>query len=139
MNKLGEFKEKCRTAWANSQPARQKTASVFAGIGRVLKAIGRWIYRLRSVFLAVPVALAALRLAMFNQENLPEMVGIDLQASGQYTYLLERETVILWPLVITAGCLVLMFCSRRIVYPWIISVFSLVIPILIYVTNVFPA
>lgn len=133
------FMENCRAAWQNSQPAREKTAKVFSVIGKIFKGIGQWIYRLRSVFLAVPVALAALRLAMFNQENLPEMVGIDLQATGQYAYLFERETVILWPLVLTAGCLVLMFCSRRIIYPWIISVFSLVVPILIYVTNVFPA
>lgn len=139
MNKLKELMEKCRAGWKKTQPAREKTGAVFSVIGKIFKGIGQWIYRLRSVFLAVPVALAALRLAVFNRENLPEMVGIDLQATGQYSYLFERETVILWPLVITAACLVLMFCSRRIVYPWIISVFSLVIPILIYVTNVFPA
>jgi len=139
MSKLQEFKKKCQKLWAGSKPARKKTAAVFSVIGKVLKGIWLWIYRLRSVFLAVPVALAALRLAAFNRENLPEMVGIDLQATGQYSYVFERETVILWPLLITGGCLVLMFLSRRNIYPWIISIFTLVIPILIYVTNVFPA
>ena len=139
MNKIDLFMEKCQTAWANTQQARSKIASVFSVIGKVLVGIGQWIYNLRSIFLAVPVVLAALRLAAFNRENLPDMVGIDLQETGQYAYLLERDIVVFWPLAITAACLVLMFCSRRIIYPWIISVFTLVIPILIYVTNVFPA
>lgn len=139
MSKLQEFKNKCRELWAGSEPARKKTAAVFSVIGKVFKGIGQWIYNLRSIFLAVPVALAALRIAAFNRENLPEMVGIDLQATGQYSYVFERETVILWPLLITAGCLVLTCLSRRVIYPWIISIFTLVIPILIYVTNVFPA
>lgn len=139
MSKMEAFVQKCRDVWVGTKPAREKTAAVFGVIGKVFKIIGQLIYRLRSVFLAVPVALAALRLALFNRENLPEMVGIDLQATGQYTHLLERGTVVFWPLVITAGCLVMMFCSRRIIYPWIISIFTLVIPILIYVTNIFPA
>ena len=139
MSKLQEFMDKCRQGWANTKPARSVIAKVFSVIGKVIKGIFQWIYRLRSLFLAVPVALVALRLAAFNREHLPEMVGIDLQASGQYTYLLDRETVIFWPLVVTGGCLALMILSRRTVYPWIISIFSLVIPILIYVTNIFPA
>lgn len=139
MSKLQEFKEKCQELWVGSEPARKKTGAVFSVIGKIFKGIGAWIYRLRSVFLAVPVALAALRLAAFNRENLPEMVGIDLQATGQYSYVFEQETVIMWPLLITAACLVLMCLSRRVVYPWIISIFTLAIPILIYVTNVFPA
>ena len=139
MNKFEEFAQKCRDVWAGTKPARDKIAAVFGVIGKIFKIIGQLIYRLRSVFLAVPVALAAMRLALFNRENLPEMVGIDLQATGQYSHLFERDTVVFWPLIITAGCLVMMFCSRRIIYPWIISIFTLVIPILIYVTNIFPA
>lgn len=139
MSKPGTFKEKCRAFWEGSRPFRKKTAAVFVGIGKVFAFIGNWIYRLRSIFLAAPVAFAALRLAAYNQENLPEMVGINLQATGQYAQMIERDTVVFWPLVLTAGCLALMFCSRRIIYPWIISIFSLVVPILIYVTNIFPA
>lgn len=139
MGKMSEFKEKYNAFLRNTQPHREKVGIVFSVIGKILKGIGTWIYRLRSVFFAVPVALAALRLAAFNRENLPEMVGIDLQASGQFAQLFERETVVMLPLMLTAACLVLMCLSRRIIYPWIISVFTLVVPILIYVTNVFPA
>ena len=41
--------------------------------------------------------------------------------------------------VIFAACLLLMFLSRRVVYPWLVSIFSLALPLLIYITNVFPA
>ena len=139
MSKLQEFMDNCRQLWAKGEPVRKTIGKIFSVIGKIIKGIFVWIYRLRSLFLSIPVALVALRLAAFNRENLPEMVGIDLQASGQYTYLLERDTVIFWPLIVTGGCLALMFLSRRTVFPWIISIFSLVIPIVIYVTNIFPA
>jgi len=139
MNKLQGILDNLRQRWEASAPVREKIKNVFSVIGKIFREIFRSIYLLRGLFLAVPVALVALRLAAFNRENLPEMVGIDLQANGQYTYLLDRETVILWPLIITGGCLALMLLSRRTIYPWVISIFSLVIPILIYVTNIFPA
>jgi len=46
---------------------------------------------------------------------------------------------VMGPLALTALCLVMVFCSKRVVYPWLISIFSLVIPIVIWITNVFPA
>ena len=139
MNKLQGFMDNVHQRWEATAAARAKVKNLFSMIGKIFQGIFKWIYRLRGLFLAVPVALVALRLAAFNKENLPEMVGIDLQATGQYTYLLDRETVIMWPLIITGGCLALMLLSRRTIYPWIISIFTLVIPILIYVTNIFPA
>lgn len=139
MNKLVAFMESCSAAWERGRPGRQKVAAVFAAIGRVFYGLGQWLYHLRSIFLAAPVVLAALHLAKFNRENLPEMVGIDLLETGQYAHLIERDTVILWPLIITGGCLLLMCFSRRVIYPWIISIFTLVIPIVIYITNIFPA
>jgi Na+-driven multidrug efflux pump len=44
-----------------------------------------------------------------------------------------------FPLMITGACLVLTFLSRKSIYPWLISVFSLVIPVLLLVTNIYPA
>ena len=139
MSQINHLKEKLVAFWKKTESARNVLVKVFSVIGKIFKGIANWIYRLRSIFLAVPVVLVALRLAAFNKENLPEMVGIGLQASGQFSQLFERETVVMWPLMLTVGCLVLMCLSRRIIYPWIISVFTLAIPILIYVTNVFPA
>ena len=120
-------------------PWLKKTLHVFAVIGRVIKGICKWIFNLRGFFMAIPVALAALYLAAQNMSRLPKEVGINLLATGEYQYLVSRELAVLVPLVVTGGCLVMMWLSRKTIYPWIISIFTLVLPILIYVTNIFPA
>lgn len=116
-----------------------KTWDVLKKIGRVLASIGKWIYRLRGFFMAIPVALAALFLASKNMARLPEEVGINLLANGEYQFLISRGLAVMAPLVVTGACLVMMWFSRRTIYPWIISIFTLILPILIWVTNVFPA
>ena len=88
----------------------QKDSSGIQTVGSVLKVIGSWIYRLR----------------------------IDLQTTGVYAQMISRDLAVLGPLAVTGGCLLLMFCSRRTFYPWIISIFTLVLPILLYLTNVYP-
>ncbi|MBR4864530.1 MAG: hypothetical protein IKU07_08130 [Oscillospiraceae bacterium] len=103
------------------------------------KGFWTWVFRLRSVGLAIPVAVAAVGLAVYNEATLPALVGIDLQANGEYAQMIAREIAVLGPLALTALCLLFMFCSRRVVYPWLISIFSLVLPILILITNIFPA
>lgn len=116
---------------SNTENKKQKT-------WQVLKAVGKWMYRLRSVILAIPVAVAAVILAIYNQANLPSMVGLDIQASGEYAQVISKGVAVMGPLAVTAVCLLLMFCSRRVVYPWLISVFSLALPLVLYFTNVFP-
>ena len=116
----------------------EKTWNVLKKIGHVLGVIGKWIFRLRGFFMAIPVALAALYLAAQNMSRLPEEVGINLQANGEYAFLISRGLAVMAPLVVTGACLVMMWLSRRTNYPWIISIFSLVLPILIWITNVFP-
>ena len=117
----------------------EKTLTVLKKIGRVLAEVGKWIFHLRGFFMAIPVVLAALYLATKNMARLPEEVGINLLANGQYEYLISRGLAVLAPLVVTGVSLVMMFLSRRTIYPWIISIFSLILPWLIYITNVFPA
>ena len=133
------LKEKVDTAW-------QKAAPVFRGIGSGVEAVANfcklaasYILRMRQAIMSIPVALAALYLAQYTYARLPEEVGINLQTTGEYAYMISREAAVLGPLAVTAVCLLLMFCSRRTVYPWIISIFSLVLPLLILFTNVFPA
>lgn len=122
-----------------SLSGKDKTVRVLKTTGKVLKEIGKWIFRLRGFFMAIPVAIAALYLAAQNMARLPEEVGINLLANGEYQYLVSRGLAVMGPLVVTGACLVMMFLSRRTVYPWIISIFSLVLPLLIWFTNVFPA
>ncbi len=108
-------------------------------IGEVLSVIGRVLYRLRKIVMAVPVVYYALKLAAYNTEHLPEQVGLNLQSNGEYAQLIARETAVMGPMVVTAACLVLMFFSRKSVYPWLISIFSLVLPLLLLITNMYPA
>ena len=114
------------------------TESKMPKVWQTLKAIGKWIYRLRSVILAIPVAIAAVILAIQNQAKLPNMVGLDIQTTGEYAQVVSKGVAVMGPLAITAICLLMMFLSRRVVYPWLISVFSLVLPLVLYFTNIFP-
>lgn len=124
------FMEKLRAFWDAVCAFAEKVTTVFG-------TIGAWIYRLRKIFMAVPVAYAAWQLAVYGQENLPDEVGIGIQATGEFMQMISRDTVVYGCLGLTCICLVLMFLSRRTVYPWVISIFSLVLPVLIIALNVF--
>ena len=128
-----------RQLWLNTQPAREKTAKVFGKIGKILKGIGKWIYRLRSVILAVPVALQALWEAGQNMIRLPGNVGLLIQETGEYYMTVSRTAAVTGPVVLTGVCILFMFLSRRVVYPWLIAIFTLIVPYVIYYTNIFPA
>lgn len=139
MEKLSELKNKLQTAWGSTEPFRTKFMEVFNHIGYVLLVIWKWIYNLRSIILAVPVVIMAIRLAILNVSRLPDTVGILILSSGEYQWMVEKGIAVMGPLAVTAACLLLMFLSRRVVYPWLVSIFSLALPLLIYITNVFPA
>lgn len=108
--------------------------------GSLLKMICMWVYKLRSVFLAIPVAFAAVWMALENLVRLPNVVEICIPAGGLSVQIIEmgKMIAVFGPLLITAACLGLMFCSRRVTYPWLISIFSLVLPLFFYFNSVFP-
>lgn len=108
---------------------------VYEGIENFFRLIISYIMRVHKAILAAPVVIAAARLAQYSFENLPERVGLDFQASGEFAVMISRDAAVLAPLVVTGGCLLLMFCSRRTIYPWIISIFTLTLPLLILATN----
>lgn len=105
----------------------------------VMRIVCTVVYRLRSFFLSIPVIFAALRLAAYNSDHLPLLVGLNLQSTGEFAKVISRQTAVTVPLFITGGCLLLMFFSRKTLYPWLISVFSLAIPVLLLITNTYPA
>jgi hypothetical protein len=113
--------------------------STFRKIWDVIRILCLAVYRLRSVFLAIPVILVALRLAAYNSEHLPLLVGLDLQSTGEFAKTISRQTAVTFPMLLTGGCLGLMFLSKKTLYPWLISIFTLVIPVLLLVTNMYPA
>ena len=101
--------------------------------------IGKWLFHLRKVLLAAPVVYYALKLAMYNREHLPESVGINLLSSGEFAMTVTKAIAVAGPMGLTFACLLLMFCSRKALYPWAVSVFTLALPILILVSNIYPA
>ena len=116
-----------------------KVSSVFKKIEEVIGVICRCIFKLRKIFMAIPVVYLAVQIAQTNMERLPEAVGLNLQSSGEFALMVTREYAVYGPLGITAFCLLLMFFSRKTVFPWVISFFTLVLPYLIYFTNLYPA
>ena len=58
------------------------TGTDWKKIGNVLKQIGKWVYSLRGVLLAIPVGIGAVMLALRNMRLLPEVVGINLREAG---------------------------------------------------------
>ena len=119
--------------------AWQNTKAVFQKIGRVLNIVGKVLYHMRKLFLAAPVVLLAVRLYGYAMAELPKTVGLLLQENGNYARYVPRDTAAMGCMAVTAACLLMMFLSRRTLYPWLISLFSLVLPVLLIVTNMFPA
>ena len=130
---------KLQAAWEKTEPFRTGVSNVFEKITYVLGVFWKWIYMLRSVLLSIPVVIAAVWMALQALVKLPEQVGILLLETGEFHWMVTRQVAAFGPLAVTAACLLMMFCSRRVLYPWLISIFSLVIPFVIYITNVFPA
>ena len=119
--------------------ADEKEKTPVGKVLEVIRIIFLALYRLRGILLSVPVIYAALRLAAYNSENLPLMVGLNLQTNGEFAQLISRQTAVTAPLMVTGVCLALTIFSRKTLYPWLISVFSLVIPIVLLFTNMYPA
>lgn len=138
MNKTGNFLEKWNEQYDKVRPGLEKMGSVWGKIWHVIYMIGLWIYRLRAFFMAIPVVYAAVKLARVSYEMLPDMVGLNLLANGSFSYMVTKETAVYGPLVITLGCLLMSIFSRKTLYPWLISIFSLVLPIVLLITNAFP-
>ena len=128
MNETTGFLEKCK-------PIFRKIYAVYKKVEEVITVIIRVIYKLRKIFMAAPVVYYAVKIAMINMDRLPALVGFNIQANGEFAAMVSRNYAVYGPLGITAFCLILMFCSRKTVFPWLISIFSLVVPYLIYYTN----
>ena len=114
-----------------------KICATYKKVEEVISIIYRCIFKLRKVFMAIPVVYLAIRIAIANMQRLPEAVGINMQANGEFALMVTRNYAVYGPLGVTAFCLLLMAFSRKTVYPWVISIFSLVLPYLLYLTNLY--
>ena len=127
---MSTFVENFKEIWG-------KVYQVYKKVEGVISIIYRCIFKLRKVFMALPVVYLAIRIAAANLQRLPEAVGINMQSNGEFALMVTRNYAVYGPLGITGFCLLLMFFSRKTVYPWVISIFSLVLPYLLYITNLY--
>lgn len=132
------MKDSGMTAEATQEKVRPQVSTI-QNINSLISFIGSVLFRLRKLVMAAPVVFAALKLAFYNREHLPEQVGINIQSSGEFAQMITRDMAVMGPLGLTAACLLLMLCSRKAMYPWAISIFTLALPLLILITNLYPA
>ena len=114
----------------------KKVLAFFSKVGFVLKLLGKWAYRFRSMVLSIPVLICGAALALRNMRLLPEAVTVNLLA-GEVMQL-SRGIAVMFPFAVTVVCLVMMLCSRKILLPWLVSLLSLVLPLVIWLSNLFP-
>lgn len=139
MEKTGTFTEKWKGFCDSLKAAANTTGSVYTKIKSVIGVLVMVGYRLRKIVLAIPVVYLALKIAGYNGQHLPEEVGLVLQANGEFAYTVSRYLAVMGPLVLTGGCLVMMLFSRKALYPWAVSIFTLILPLLLLVSNIYPA
>lgn len=97
----------------------------------------KWLYRLRSIILSVPVLAIAIILAVHNMNVLPEIVGLNIQSNGEYTQAISKGVAVMGPLALTAVCTLLTICSKKVLYPWLINLLTLALPLVLMFTGAF--
>lgn len=121
--------------------------TVFGKIGAFIHAVGVFLFCLRKPVMTIPVVYAALKIARVGLEYLPDRVRLELLPSeifvnlsqdGAYILEMAKEQFLYGSLALTGICLVLMWCSRKTVYPWIISIFTLILPLVVLISNIYP-
>lgn len=140
VDKWEAFKQKPR-------PGLEKTGRGLKKTTTFLSKLWHYMFIFRGLILSAPVVTVAIILASKCSTDLPESVMITLPAidtasdasvfgflvfNAQY---ITRSMAVTAPLVLTIACLLLTICSKRIFYPWLISVFTLIVPIFLLVSN----
>ena len=136
MSNSGDFQEYRDNI--EEKPEETKKTGSFQKVWNVMRMIGNLIYRLRKIIMSIPVVYYAIVFGVYNAKYLPERVGLVLQSNGEFAQTVSRCLAVMGPLGVTAACLLLMFCSRRTLYPWLISIMSLLLPMLILLLNNYP-
>lgn len=139
MSFIVQLKKKWARFRRKMQPTIDKVKDVVLPVWDKVSYVWNYVKKFKKLFLAAPVATMAVILAILNLFKLPALVGLDLQGNGEFSFEIIREVAVIGPLAITALCLLLMFASKRTLTPWMVSLISLLLPIMILLTNTFPA
>ena len=102
--------------------------------GEKFKEFLRGAFRLRSVALSFPVAVIAVILAVNNAAILP---GPLLIGAGENVITISKPVLIMGPLTLTALSILMTLFSKKVTYPWIISSFTLLLPVVLWLTMSF--
>lgn len=149
MQWLDSIVDKWEFFWDALRPGLEKVGRGLRKTGSFLSRLWQYLFMLRGIILSAPVAAAAVILAAKCSTDLPASVevtlpGIQLQGENSLfgflvyqTQYVPRGTAVMVPLVLTAACLLLTICSKRTLYPWLISVFTLAVPVFLLVTNLY--
>lgn len=124
---------------SEGKSGRSSAKSVYSSLKKAIGFAAMTCFHLRKIVMAIPVVFYALKIAAYNQQHLPAEVGLFLQNNGNFLRMIDRGSAVFWPLVVTGACLVLMLFSRKALYAWAISIFSLALPLLILISNIYPA
>ncbi len=138
MNIFVAIQDKWNAMAEKSKPAREKCGKKCKTVKKKLHKFFSTVYRFRGVILASIVVLFSIVLAIMSGSMLPDQVGIDLQSDGSFSMMVPKLVAILFPMLITLVSLLFVLVSKRTLYPFLISMFTLTIPMLILLTNVFP-
>ena len=139
MKELDQIKDTLRGFWAKVKPWVDKADKGLKKAKSIWKKAWPWIWQARKILLAIPVVYLMLYFARLNWNVLPDSVGLHLLNTGDYAQYITKQTAVYVPLGVTGGCLAMMFLSRKTLYPWMICLFSMLLPLLILVTNIFPS
>ena len=136
LNFFKNIGKRIKDAWHNSATTRGKISAFFM-------ATDKWTYKLRGVVLAIPIVVISILLAVSNMATLPAAVAISLPnvVNGILVFqevMVSKILAVFIPLLVTAFCLLMMFLSKRISFPFLVSVFSLILPIFFNVAAVLP-
>ena len=118
---------------AMKENAKQPKSSPKSG-AETFKTVLHWTFRLRSVMLSLPVAVIAIVLAVSNAGKLPGPLSI---GAGQNIITISKSVLIMGPLALTALSILMTLISKRVAYPWIISLFTLLLPLVLMFTMTF--
>lgn len=132
------IEEKWNLLGQKTKPMRTTVAEWLKIASQYIRVIWKYVYRMRTVFLAVPVVVATVVLAIQNMARLPSTVGIWLQSNGEFLILMPKFFAVMIPVAVTSLSILLLLGSKKVLYPWLVSLFTLVLPALIYYTNIFP-
>ena len=98
------------------------------------QSVMQWVFKLRSVALSIPVAVIAVILAVNNAAVLPAELAI---GAGDSVTIISKSVLVMGPLALTALAILMTLFSKRVVYPWLISAFTLLLPIVLSITMTF--